>query len=223
PDHEYYYNSLPPDVELGDLGMGMFERQRPGFFWGRSWADWSSKGRGLTWRSVDGNYYFFKEPGCLGPILARALARHPDDWERFTAAASSGAGVHEFTYVLRLHDGDWRVADPQRRSQELRHPPVVVRPNCPAKPALGPDFELLALSDNALLSACYAEGDALVVRIYERDGRGGEIGLKLGFTPAAVRAEDLCAKPLDAPLRVEGRTIRAMLRPRQIATLRISR
>lgn len=223
PDHEFYHNSLPMDVEVGDLGIGMFERQRPGFFWGRAWCDWSAGKRGLQWLSVDGNYYFFKEPGCLGPIVARALARYAGTWEAYCADESTGSGVHEFTYALRLHDGDWRAVDPQRRSQELRHPPVVARPYFPADAALAGDASLLTLSDNALLSACYAEGNALVVRFYEREGRGGAIELGLGFACAGARAEDLRGHPLEVPLSLEGRTLRVTARPRQIITLRLER
>ncbi|MHB9034662.1 MAG: glycosyl hydrolase-related protein, partial [Anaerolineae bacterium] len=214
-------NTLPPDADqLGDLGM--FERLRPGFFWGRSWADWSEAGRGLTWFSVDGPYYWFKEPGALGPVIVRALARNPG-WETYSADAGTGAGVHEFTYVLRLHDGEWRASDPQRRSQELRHPPVVVRPNYPTEASLSADFGLLELSNNAMLSACYAEDQDLVVRFFEREGQAGEVDLKLGFTPAGVRAEDLLGQAAAAPIAVEERVVRVAVRPRQIVTLRLTR
>jgi hypothetical protein len=222
PDHEYYIDNLPPDAaELGDLGM--FERLRPGYFWGRSWADWSGEGRGMTWLSVDGPYYWMKEPGAVGPVLVRALARYAATWEQYAADASTGAGVHEFDYVLRFHNGDWRKGDPQRRSQELRHPPVVARPNYPTQPLLADSHSFMELSANALLSAYYVESDAAVIRIYDREGQGGEVSITLDWAPTGAQVVDLIGNVLDTPVQLDGQRVVVTLRPWQIATLRLKR
>ena len=52
PDRDIYAHNLPRDRDLGIADM--FERLRPGFFWARSWADWSGDRRGVTAISVDG-------------------------------------------------------------------------------------------------------------------------------------------------------------------------
>jgi hypothetical protein len=217
PDGDIYVHNV---LQEGDLGIAdMFERLRPGFFWGRSWADWSARGHGFTWLSADGNYYWFKEPGLLGHVLLRALRRTPGTWEVFTGDAWSGAGVHAFSYALRFHDGDWCLAELQRRSAELRHPAVVVRADCPTEATLGAAHSFLSLSGPALLSACYREGEAWFVRLYEHEGRGGEATLTLDWRPSAVQAVDLLGQPLDLPVRLEGNCVCVTLRPWQIVTL----
>ncbi|MHB1296080.1 MAG: glycoside hydrolase family 38 N-terminal domain-containing protein [Anaerolineae bacterium] len=222
PDHEFYVHNTPRDVE--HLGItDMMERLRPGFFWGRSWADWSAGSKGLTWMSADGAYYWFKEPGQMGHVLLRCLLRTPGSWEEYTGEAWSGSGVHAFSYAIRFHDGDWRAADAQRRSAELRHPVEVARPNYTTEAKLDAGHSFLALSDNAQLSAYYAEDDGAVVRLYERDGRSGEATVTLDWQPAAAQVVDLLGKPLDTPAHVAGSQVRVTLRPWQIATLKLTR
>jgi len=218
PDHDIYIHNIPQK----DLGIAdMFERLRPGFFWGRSWADWSGAGHGLSWISADGNYYWFKEPGTLGHVLLRCLRRNPGTWETFTGDAWSGAGVHTFAYALRFHGGNWREADPQRRSAELRHPPAVVRADCLTEASLPAAHSFLSLDGPALLSACYREGEATVLRLYGREGRGGEVALTLDWAPTSAQAVDLLGQPMEVPVRASGRQVQLTLRPWQIVTLRL--
>lgn len=218
PDHEVYVHNIPKkDIGIAD----MFERLRPGFFWGRSWADWSAEGHGFSWLSADGNYYWFKEPGALGHVLLRCLRRNPGTWEVFTGEAWSGTGVHLFNYALRFHGGNWREADPQRRSAELRHPPVVVRADCPSVATLPAAHSFLRLEGPALLSACYREGEATIVRLYEHEGRGGVATLTLAWAPSSAQAVDLLGRPMELPVRVAGREVQITLRPWQIVTLRL--
>jgi len=218
PDHDIYIHNVPQK----DLGIAdMFERLRPGFFWGRSWADWSGVGRGLTWISADGNYYWFKEPGTLGHVLLRCLRRNPGTWETFTGDAWSGSGVHTFAYALRFHGGDWREADPQHRSAELRHPPAVVRADCLTEASLPAAHSFLSLDRPALLSACYREGEAMIVRLYEREGRGGDATLTLDWSPTSAQAVDLLGRPMEVPVRALGQQVQLTLRPWQIVTLRL--
>ncbi|MFN8446657.1 MAG: hypothetical protein U0175_38045 [Caldilineaceae bacterium] len=222
PDHEPYINHAPPTADLGEVQM--FERLRPGFFWGRSWADWSGNGRGLTWISVDGNYYWLKEPGLFGHLLLRACARHPGTWEEFCPEVMTGSGVHSFSYVLHFHDGDWHQVDPQRRSDEARHPPVVIRPNHPT-PATLPSNEhsFLTLDGPARLSAYYPQGDAAIARVVESEGTGGVLSLTFDWTPIAADAIDLTGRVLDIPLSIVGNAIQIILKPWQLVTLKIQR
>ena len=214
PDHELYVHNAPPHL--------MGERMRPGVFWARSWADWSEGKRGLTWISADGCYYWLKEAGSLGHILLRCQRAAQDDWEQRVGKHLSGTGEHHFTYALRFHDGDWRAGDPQRRSAELRHPPVAVRPDCPSQATLTSN-SFLALKGPALLSAYYREGEIAVVRLYEYEGHGGEATLTADWEPAAARSVDLINRSLDVPVRVAGRQVTVGLKPWQIVTLQLER
>ncbi len=218
PDHDVYAHNLPRHRDLGINDM--FERLRPGFFWARSWADWSGVRRGVTLISADGCYYWFKEPGQLGHIPLRAMALRPGTWEASCDEHHTGAGEHSFSYALRFHDGDWRFADPQRRAAELRHPPVTVRPDYPC-PATLAETSFLAIEGPALLSAYYCEEDAAIVRLYECTGQGGDGVLTLAWEPRSVQAVNLLGQEVNVPVRLSGREVRMQLRPWQIVTLRL--
>jgi alpha-mannosidase len=95
-------------------------------------------------------------------------------------------------------------------------------PPGPAKlPESGHSF--LHLAGPALLSAYYLQGDAAYLRFYEHEGQGGEVTLALDWAPSGVQVVDLLDRPLDVPLRVEGRQVRVQAQPWQIVTLRLDR
>ena len=219
PEHDIYVHSVPQGRDLGIADM--FERLRPGFFWARSWVDWSAAGHGVTWLSADGCYYWLKEPGRLGHILLRCVRLTPGTWEERCGEHLAGAGVHTFSYALHFHDGNWRDAGPERRSAELHLPPVVRGAEGVTPATLPAAHSFLALAGPAQLSACYWEGEHLLVRLYEREGMGGEATLTLDRAPQSAQAEDLLGQRADVPVQVQGQEVRVLLRPWQIVTLRL--
>jgi hypothetical protein len=222
PDHDIYVHNVPRDRDLGNVDM--FERLRPGVFWGRSWADWSGDGHGVTLISVDGNYYWFKEPGQFGHILLRCIELKASTWEAFCPVFMTGTGTHYFHYAFRFHDGDWRLADPQRRSLELRHPPVVARADYFAQATLPSSWHsFLRLDGPALLSAYYTEGDNAYVRLYENMGSGGEATLTLDWSPSSAQAVNLLGQLLTVPVQASDRKVHVTLKPWQIVTLKLGR
>jgi hypothetical protein len=222
PDRDIYVDNVPQDRDIGIDSM--FERLRPGIFWGRSWADWSGDGQGITLISVDGCYYWLKEPNQFGHVVLRCIALRPGTWEAFCPASWTGAGTHHFQYAICFHDGDWRQADPQRRSLELRHPPTVARVDYPCDATLPPiSHSFLRLEGPALLSAYYREAEDIYVRLYESAGQGGEVALTFDWTPSSAQAIDLRDRPMDVPVQVKGKQVQIALQPWQIVTLRLSR
>lgn len=221
PDHEIYANNAPQDPGLGMTEM--FERLRPGFFWGRSWADWSVQNHGVTLISADGNYYWLRDAGDVGHVLLRCLDRVPGTWEESCADALTGSGVHRFTYAVRFHDGSWTEADPQKRAAELRHPPRAVRAAGAGQALLPASHSFVTLTDPAILSAYYCQGDDVFVRLYDGTGRGGEATVALDWAPVSVDAVDLLGQPFPAPLVLTGRQVRVGLQPWQIITLKLAR
>ena len=173
PDHEFYHNSLPMDVEVGDLGIGMFERQRPGSFGGAPGATGRPASAACS-GSVDGNYYFFKEPlpGRLWP------ARWLYGFGKLTARTGTGCGVRGSpmrsgcTTVIggRLTRSAARRSCATRRSSRAHISRGCGLAAC--QPADAPD--------NALLSACYA-GERAGGALLRARGQGGAIELGLGF------------------------------------------
>ena len=213
PDNDVYSGDEPDER--------MFERLRPGFFWARSWADWSAADHGVTTIGADGNFFWQKDADRYGPVLIRILKFAPGSWEEQCAPVMTGSGVHEFTYALRFHNGEWRAADPQRRAAELHLPVRAVRADFTTEGALPETHSFIDIDGPALASAVYAEGGQQIVRIYEHEGTGGAVTITLDRVPAGVTAIDLLGQAVDIPVTVSGSVISVELRPWQIATLRI--
>jgi hypothetical protein len=221
PDHDIYAHNVPKDEKLGNLGM--FERLLPGVYWGRSWCDWSGDGYGVALLSANGNYYWYKEPEQFGHILVRCIKLTPNSWETFCPVSMTGTGTHHFDYAFRFHDGEWRAANLQRRAQELRHPPLVGRTNYPTTASLPSVHSFLGIDGPALLSAYYSDGEDVIVRLYEHTGNGGEVILKLAWTPKSVQAVDFLHRPMELAASIQPRQVRMTVKPWQILTLRLKR
>ena len=220
PDNDYYVGNVPGEQDLGISNM--IERLRPGVFWARSWADWAGEGHGFTLVSSDGSTYWLKEPGQIGHILLRCVQSTPGTWEEFCPQSFGGSGTHGFSYTICFHDCDWRAADPQRRSLELRYPPVVARADHEAQAKLpGDRHTFLHVDGPALISAYYAVEDGVILRLYENEGTGGDVAVTFDWEPAAAQFVDLLGNQVDGSIKTDGRIVSFSLRPWQIATLRI--
>ena len=219
PDHDLYAGSLP---EVHGLGIAdMFERLRPGWFWARSWADFSERDQGLTITGVNGNVFWQKDGAEAGPVLLRALKLTPDTWEARCAHVMTGSGTHEFSYLLRFHDGDVQSTDPKRRAMELHHPPVVVRANHPTEQRLSPNQSFIEIDGPAVLSATYLEDEHQIIRVSETTGQGGLLGLTFHQPVTSAHLIDLIGKKLDIPVVIKSSVVTFDLAPWQIATLQV--
>jgi hypothetical protein len=219
PDHEVYHGRVPDDRDYGLVEM--FERLRPGWFWARSWVDASDATGGVSITHIDGNVYWQKDAGRIGPVLLRAQLRTPDTWEARTALSMNGSGVHDFSVAIQLHDGPTPIAVLQSRSAELHHPPVAIRGDRPAEPRLPSEHSFLRVEGPAMVSAVHREGGDLIVRVWENTGVGGDVAVHLDRVIASAALIDLTWGELDQPVVVRGQSVAIKLRPWQIATIRI--
>jgi len=199
----------------------MFERLRPGWFWARSWVDASDATGGVSVLHVDGNVYWQKQAGRVGPVLMRAQLRTPETWEARTALSMNGSGVHDFSVAVRLHDGPAPTVDLQRRSAELHHRPVVIRGNHPTEAHLPDSHSFLSVEGPAQVSAIPREGGDLIVRVWEHAGTGGEVTLALDRPVSGAAIVDHIGNVVDQAVSVEGSNVTTSLRPWQIATFRL--
>ena len=222
PDHDLYAHNLPAGKDLGIADM--FERLRPGVFWGRSWCDWSHENHGFSLISVDGCTYWYKDPRAVGHLLLRCVELKPKTWETFCPGSLTGSGSHTFQYAFQFHDGNWRQADPQRRSLELRFPPLAVRVDFPGEARLpAVEHSFLSLEGPALLSAYSPGPEAITLRLYEHQGTGGEVRLRFDWPPGSAQAVNFLGQPVDCPLTLDGREVRLEIKPWQIVTFQLGR
>jgi hypothetical protein len=99
-----------------------------------------------------------------------------------------------------------------------------VRPNHLTRTTLPANqHSFLTQEGPALLSAYYCQGEETILRIYEKEGQGGEVHITLDWTPAAAQAIDLTGQVIEMPVRVDGKRVAVTIKPWQIVTLGLTR
>jgi len=115
------------------------------------------------------------------------------------------AGIHEFTYALLPHAGDWREGDVARRAESFGMPPLAVLTD--AHPGRWPGSrEFLSVSSphvSATAVKVGESGDALAVRLVELHGAAasGEVVCPLLEKPFAFKLGPCQIKTILLPLK----------------------
>lgn len=227
PDGELW-GGIPYGAERKELGRepyGGIERQRPGMFWAQRFVDWHDGERGLAYVSHDGDTYYLLDADehVLQHILVNSVEMPRDTWEKDVNAGMRAEGRHTFASSLVWHDGTWREAHLWQTAESLATLPLVVRRRhgTGSLPASG---SLLSVAPaNVEMAACYREGDAVLLRLFETAGHEAAATIRL---PAPVREAvpvTLANEPIQGAATAEvagdGREVRVPMRPWQIVTL----
>lgn len=203
------------------------ERLADGTFYARSFIDLSDGRRGIAHVQHDGDRFYVRDAASktLAYILLRTALRVQDGWEQHVCTQREGVGHHAFAWSLIFHEGDWRAAGLVRTSAALRNPPVGMLPAGAPHPDLPPHHSFLSVEPaNVVLSAFCAEGDAVLLRVWEAEGQPTRVEVRLPFAPLCAVAVDFNGEPLPEPLPlVQGDRVSFPLRPWQIATLKLTR
>jgi len=175
------------------------------------WADLSDTSHGLSLLN-DCKYGY----DAKGNVLRLSLLRSPE-WPD----PHADEGLHEFTYSLYAHGGNWKDALTVRQGYELNYPllPRQAERHTGSLPERHSFVEVKG--DNVVLTAAKkAEDDgAIIFRFYEWAGKEGDIVLRPDSGLASAAETDLMERPLKA-LAIEngGATIRT--KPFEIKTVR---
>ena len=175
------------------------------------WIDASAGGFGVA--IVNDSKYGFD---ALGDTLRLSLLRSPT-----VPDAVSDQRIHHFTYSIVPHAGDWRDPAVRDAADELNDPlrPVDLEEHAggaaPPPPIAveGSGVRLGALKRSE-------EGNALVVRLVESEGRASVATLRFA-APSVVREADLLEDPTGAAGAPVSR-LELRLRPWEIRTLLVS-
>jgi alpha-mannosidase len=176
------------------------------------WIDASAGGYGVA--IVNDSKYGFD---ALGDTLRLSLLRSPT-----VPDAISDQRTHHFTYSIVPHAGDWRDAAVRNAAEALNDPlrAVDLEEHAGGPAPLPP---VVLESDGVRLGAIKRaeDGDALVLRLVESDGRASNAMLRFAV-PSVVRPANLLEDPAgDAGAPVTLLELR--LRPWEIRTLLVSR
>jgi alpha-mannosidase len=138
-------------------------------------------------------------------------------------------GLHQFTYSLLPHAGDWFEGEVHRAAYELNNPLLaLVKAAGPASQAARPeqDFSLVQVEPSNVVveTVKRAEDSAgLVVRLYECANRRGPFSLKFPFPVRSAAGVNLLEEEQAAvQIDGDGQTIQGFIRPFEIKTFLIN-
>jgi alpha-mannosidase len=130
---------------------------------------------------------------------------------------------HAVTYALYPHDGDHVAGGVIRAGYELNVPLRVVATDAHAGPLPRAASFVTVDAQNVIIEAAKQaeDGDDVIVRLYESEGRNAQATVQFGFPAGAVSEVDLMEEN-PVPLAVKGDTISMAFRPFEIKTLRVT-
>jgi alpha-mannosidase len=130
-------------------------------------------------------------------------------------------GPHRFEYALLLHSADWRGGGVLAEARRYAAPPIAVTPK--GTRALPPAALVEVTPSTALVTAAHpARGSGVVVRVLNTAASESEVTLRAAIPLREAMAVDPLEGPVDEPpVSLEGGTARLMLRPWQLATVRL--
>ena len=194
---------------------------------GQRWLDHSDGEYGVTLLN-DGRYGF----DASGSVVRMTLLRIPTypSLKAFRMIARGESppsepmdqGLHEVSYALHPHRGDYGEGPSARWGYEFNHPLLPHR-GAGGGP-LPAEFSLLSAEpENVILTVAKRaeEGGDVVLRLYEASGRRCEAEVHLFRPPERCRETDLLEEG-GRPVAVDGCLLRLKLRPHEIKTLRLS-
>jgi alpha-mannosidase len=160
----------------------------------------------------------------LGNVMRQTLLKgaiYPDP--------QADLGLHEFTYSLLPHSGDWFDGMVHRAAYELNHPLLVFsggNPNQnPKLPTRWSLVEVESTSDSVIVETVKKaeDNDDLIIRVYEAGNRRGKFSLKFAYAiNKAVEVNLLEHDLADSAVEVDNNTLTSYIRPYQIKTFRVS-
>jgi alpha-mannosidase len=176
------------------------------------WADLSDATHGVSLLN-DCKYGY----DAKGNVLRLSLLRSPE-WPD----PHADEGVHEFTYSLYPHGGNWRDALTVRRGYELNYPLLTSQIER-HEGSLKDEFSFLSTdAENVVLTAAKKaeDEDALILRYYEWAGKEADVKLQLPTGAEAASETDLMERP-SAELSIKNGAVTVHTKPYEIKTVRI--
>jgi len=176
------------------------------------WADISEADYGTALMN-DCKYGYDVKDNVLRLSLLRSSADPDPDADK---------GVHEMSYALYPHEGDWRYGVVQQ-GYEFNHPLIatVVGENAAEAGSAGSlaSFDAENIIVESIKRA--EDSDTLILRVYEAYGQRGAVEMTLGFVPRQVEEVDMMEEN-PVSLRVKEASAGLYFTPFEIKTLRVS-
>ena len=183
---------------------------------GHLWMDLSQPGRGLAVLDDGSRLGRSCHDMTLGLSLVRSTS-FPDP--------NADRGVHEFTYAIMPHQGDWRAADVDGAAERLGMPtrstPACAGSRGPFKDGhtLLPGLEFMKGIEIAALKNA-EDGDGKIVRLVEKRGASRMLAIDLSGHGSNATDVDLRERPLKTVKA--SKDLNVHFTPYQIITIRVT-
>ena len=182
------------------------------------WGDISNATQGFSLLNASKYGYDAKDNVIRLSLLRSPQMPAPDN-------RIADQGLHEFTYSLYPHSGDWKSANTMRQGYELNYPLIVSVTQ--AHPGAWPARQSLARIDagNVALTVMKKaeDSDAVIFRFYEFQGKSTDVRLALPRKAASAVEADLMEKPgKPLTLATSGREVTVPTGPYEIKTVAVT-
>lgn len=175
------------------------------------WADLSEAGYGAALLN-DCRYGYDVHHSVLRlTLLKSGIDPNPD----------ADQGIHEFTYALFLHQGDFRAGKVIQEAYDLNCPLYAL----PVRAAGNSAFSFFRIPEENVITETIKrseDGNAVIIRAYEAYGKRCRIRLILSDGDWDAAETDL-AEIKEIPLKRKGRICETEIRPYEIKTFKLTR
>jgi len=134
-------------------------------------------------------------------------------------------GVHEMTYSIYPHAGDWRAAGTVRRGYELNEP-LMARVVPAHKGSLAPSRSYIWVSEPNLIVTALKQAeddDSLILRFYETDGKPCTAKITVNMPARAVVETDILERPIGSEIPIANKQFTCPVGKYEIKTFKIIR
>ena len=176
------------------------------------WTDLSEGGWGVSLLN-DCKYGY----DLTGNVMRITLMRGP-----VCPDPKGDIGVNTFTYALYPHAGTWRDANTVQEAFRLNLP----LEGYYAAHGDGADGEkafIRVSAENVILDAVKKaqDGDGVILRVYEAEGRRGDVTVTLPCPAANVAENNLMEEPTDGAVVHDGDSFTFTIKPFEVRTFRV--
>lgn len=210
------------DCEWSDL-----HREWPGLFCAKDYVrvvdgDFSSA---LINVESDRFYRLDREARTLEYILLNSTTLIENSWEdSMNVKAPKSLGSHSIAYGLHIGRSGETDREAAWAARMLRSPVDLVLPYVGEAAGTLPGWgSMLRMEeDNLAITAFYADGETMLLRFYETDGKRTQVCIHLDADLRSAVSEDFIGRPDGRPVTCDGGTIRLQVEPHEIVTLRLT-
>ena len=180
-----------------DIPFGSIERPRDGKeVVAQKWIDMSDANYGISLLN-DCKYGFDVKDNVMRISLLRS-SHDPDP--------NPDEGVHEMTYSIYPHKGDWRAAGTVRQGYELNEPLIAraVTAHAGALPASKSYVSISPANITVTALKKAADDDNLILRFYESHGQAGNVTIRTSLPVKFYAETDLMERRIGPKLPIKS-------------------